>query len=93
VTPDLEQTRQAIEGARALLPLLEARHGDQLGPIKDMVSQLQMAYAQLAGPSAQGAQPPAGEADEGGTGGTPPAADQPTRDEPERPSRLWVPGQ
>ena len=25
---DLEQTRQAIDGARALLPLLEPRHGD-----------------------------------------------------------------
>ena len=24
---DLEQTRQAIDGARALLPVLEARHG------------------------------------------------------------------
>lgn len=48
VAPDLEQTRQAIEGARALMPLLEARHGDQLGPVRDMVSQLQMAYAKLA---------------------------------------------
>ena len=28
---DLEQTRQAIDGARALLPLLEARHGEELG--------------------------------------------------------------
>ena len=29
---DLEQTRQAIDGARALLPLLEARHGDAARP-------------------------------------------------------------
>ncbi len=27
---DLEQTRQAIDGARALLPLLEAQHGQEL---------------------------------------------------------------
>ena len=29
---DLEQTRQAIEGARAMLPLLEARHGERARP-------------------------------------------------------------
>ena len=44
--PTCEQMRQAIEGARALLPLLEQRHGDQLGPVRDTLSQLQMAYAQ-----------------------------------------------
>ena len=81
VEPDLEQTRQAIEGARALLPLLDARHSDQLGPVRDMVSQLQMAYAQLAG--AGGA--PAGDAPQ-----SPPQAPQAP---PEQPSRLWVPGQ
>src|SRR3954454_2371919 len=46
---DLEQTRQAIEGARALLPLLEARHGDQLGQIREALSRLQMAYVQQSG--------------------------------------------
>ena len=45
---DLEQVRQAIEGARALMPLVEQRHGDKLGPVRDTLSQLQMAYAQLA---------------------------------------------
>ena len=43
-TADLEQTRQAIEGARALLPLLEARHGDQLGQVREALSRLQMAF-------------------------------------------------
>ena len=51
---DLEQTRQAIDASRALLPLLEARHADKLGPVRDMLSQLQIAFA-------QGAAPPAGE--------------------------------
>ena len=50
---DLEQTRQAIDGARALLPLLEARHGAQLGPVKDAVSRLQMAFVQLSGGTAR----------------------------------------
>ena len=45
---DLEQVRIAIEGVRALLPLVEPRHGDKLGQVKQMLSQLQIAYAQLA---------------------------------------------
>ena len=40
---DLPQVKQAIEAARALLPLLEERHGDQLGPVRDALSRLQMA--------------------------------------------------
>ena len=54
---DLEQTRQAIDGARAILPLLEPRHGDGAGPVKDALSRLQMAYVQLSGGSAAGRQP------------------------------------
>src|SRR3954454_16149166 len=46
---DLEQTRQAIEGARALLPLIEARHGDQLAQVREALSRLQMAYVQQSG--------------------------------------------
>ncbi|HWT25315.1 MAG TPA: hypothetical protein VN213_17560, partial [Solirubrobacteraceae bacterium] len=46
--PDWEQVRQAIEGARALMPLLQQRHADQLGPVRDTLSQLQMIYAQQA---------------------------------------------
>ena len=47
---DLGQTKQAIDGARALFPLLlETKHGEQLAPIKDALSRLQMAYVQLSG--------------------------------------------
>ena len=86
-TADWEQVRQAIEGARALLPLLESRHAEQLGPVRDTLSRLQIVYAQQAGggnapaPGAQGAEAPA----------------QPPR--PEGPGaaqssgRLWIPGQ
>ena len=85
--PDLEQMGQAIEGARALLPLVEKRHAEQIGPVRDTLSQLQMAYTQLAqgagGPAPEGGgeAPPEGQPKEGGTG---PAQSS---------GRLWVPGQ
>src|SRR3954447_20694856 len=88
---DLEQTRQAIEGARALLPLLEARHGDKLGQIREALSRLQMAYVQQSGRSGEGAEGPGGGSEPGGgsgqtpdAGGTGPA---------QQSGRLWVPGQ
>jgi hypothetical protein len=81
--PDLEQVRQAIEGARALLPLVEERHGQQLGPVKQALSQLQMFYAQRAG-GPPAAAPPEGEAPKQEEGGTGPAQSS---------GRLWVPGQ
>ena len=82
---DLEQVKQAIEGARAIMPLVEQRHADQLGPVRDTLSQLQMAYSQLR----QGS----GGAGGGGEGGeTPPK--KPEGPGPGQSSgRLWVPGQ
>ncbi|HLM30543.1 MAG TPA: hypothetical protein VK326_02660 [Solirubrobacterales bacterium] len=58
--PDLEQGRQAIDATRALLPLVS---GD-VAPIRDALSQLQVAYAQLAQgveSSGAGARPSGGE--------------------------------
>ena len=46
---DLPQVRMAIEGARALLPLVEPQLGPNAAPLRDALSQLQLAYAQLAG--------------------------------------------
>ena len=80
--PDLEQVRQAIEGARALLPLVEARHAEQIGPIRDALSRLQMFYAQATG--AQAAAPGAPE---------PPAARPGEPGKAQSSGRLWVPGQ
>ena len=51
--PDLEQVRQAVDGARALLPLVEPRHGEQLGPVRDALSRLQLFYAQRSGGQAR----------------------------------------
>ena len=93
--PDLEQMRQAIEGARALMPLLEPRHHDKLGPVRDTLSQLQMAYSQLSREAP--AEQPAGE--ETPAAGEPdPAAGEPKPAPGEagpaqKSGRLWVPGQ
>ena len=81
--PDLEQMHQAIEGARAILPLVEQRHADQLGPVRDTLAQLQMAYSQLRQGSGGGGE---------GGGDTPPK--KPEGPGPGQSSgRLWVPGQ
>jgi len=76
---DLDQTKQAIDGARALLPLLEERHGQELAPVKDALSRLQMAYVQLSG-----GKPPEAEAPKEDPEGPGPAQSS---------GRLWVPGQ
>jgi hypothetical protein len=73
---DLEQTKQAIDAARALL---EPRHGEELGPVKDALSRLQMAYVQLSGNQPAGPEPET--PSEEGPG---PAQSS---------GRLWVPGQ
>jgi hypothetical protein len=74
---DLDQVKQAIDAARALLPLLEPRHAQELGPVKDALSRLQMVFVRLSG-----AQPAAEPPQEPGAPG--PA---------QRSGRLWVPGQ
>jgi hypothetical protein len=87
--PDWEQVRQAIEGARALLPLLEARHAEQLGPVRDSLSRLQMVYAQKAGGQAAA---PAEQAP--GEPERPAEAQKPEGPGPAQQSgRLWIPGQ
>jgi hypothetical protein len=77
---DWDQVRQAIEGARALLPLLESRHAEQLAPVRDTLARLQMVYAQQSGAGAA----PAPAADEPDAEGRGPAQSS---------GRLWVPGQ
>src|SRR5262249_30883034 len=79
---DLEQTKQAIEGARAILPLVEPRHGEHLGQVKDALSRLQMAYVQLSGAKPETPSPSEPEPGEPGEPG--PA---------QKSGRLWVPGQ
>lgn len=42
---DLDQVADAIDGARALMPILERRMPGEIAPLRDAISQLQMAYA------------------------------------------------
>ena len=48
-TADLPQVKLSIDAARALLPLLEPVHGEHLGPVREALSRLQMAYVQKTG--------------------------------------------
>ena len=77
--PDMPQVKQAIDAARALLPLVEPRHGESLGPVRDALSRLQMVYVQRSG----GAQETPEEPEQ------PPQGPGPAQQS----GRLWVPGQ
>lgn len=87
---DLEQLRQAIEGARALLPQVEGVLGPDAPRVRDALAQLQLAYAQGTG-TAPG----------GGAGGGPAGGGEAPAGGPQQPGpgsaqssgRLWVPGQ
>ena len=85
---DPEQVRIAIEGVRALLPLVEAAAGPQAGPIREALSQMQLAYVRLGGePAAPAPGTPAGEAPPAPAGEPgAPAADRPGDAPPPPPS-------
>lgn len=99
---DLEQARDAIDGASALMPILERRMPGELAPLRDAIAQLKVAYAREAQSSAptsastsstststpSAAQPKPASAPE-----QPAAADQKSPPGPAQASgRLWVPG-
>jgi hypothetical protein len=97
---DLEQVRDAIDGARALMPILERREPENLRPLRDALSQLQMAYAREAGAGTSQTDPPE-KADRMNTPAAPAAkptapADQGKPADGPGPAqssgRLWVPG-
>jgi hypothetical protein len=78
---DMEQVRQAVEATRALLPLVEEELGPDAKQLRDVLSQLQLAYAREAPAGAPAAGDPA----------QPPDPDAPG---PAQSSgRLWIPGQ
>jgi hypothetical protein len=93
---DPEQVELAIDAVRAVVPLLERTAPAQVGPIRDALSQLQLAYVKVGG-GGQAAPGPAEEA---------PATEQPAGGAAEaegakpgepgpaqRSGKLWVPGQ
>jgi hypothetical protein len=94
---DPGQVRLAIEAIRAMLPVLEQAAPEQIGAIRDAVSQLQIAFVKIGGqPGA-----PGGGESAGASAGTPqpgpspePAPPKPGEPGPaQRSGRLWVPGQ
>ncbi|HEV2980115.1 MAG TPA: hypothetical protein VGX51_01680, partial [Solirubrobacteraceae bacterium] len=97
---DLEQVREAIDGVRALFGVLERRFGREIAPLRDALSQLQLAYAREAQAAAQppGAQG-AGDESPPSDRGAPPEGGEAEQDSGERgpgpaeaSGRLWVPG-
>ena len=80
--PDLPQVRKAIDGARALLPIVEPEHGEALAPVRDALSRLQMAYVQQSGGQPRPAAP---QEEQPAKPGEPGPA--------QKSGRLWVPGQ
>ena len=84
--PEPEQARLAIEGARALMPLLAER--EELKPVRDALSQLQLAYAQTARGERQEArgerqEPPGREASG--------VADREAEERAKARSKIWTP--
>lgn len=67
VERDLEQVSDAIDGVRALLGVLERRLPTELGPLREALSQLQIAYSREAQAGASQARAGAGEAQQAAT--------------------------
>jgi hypothetical protein len=96
---DLDQVSDAIDAVRALMPILERRMPREIGPLRDAVSQLQMAYAREVqaarepAPAAPTAGPPSPDAPVPPQ--TPPSSaegEKPAPGPAESSGRLWVPG-
>lgn len=101
---DVEQVRVAIDGIRALIPVLERTAPEQIGPIRDALSQLQLAFVKIGGsqpaaPAGQGGGPEEPAARPAPTEPPPAAQREPAPSKPDEPGpaqrsgRLWVPGQ
>lgn len=87
---DLDQSKLAIDGVRALLPICPE---EQSEPIRQALSQLQMAYAREA---QGGAAPAAGEPGGAAPGGPPggagePAAEPGEEDRAKARAKIWTP--
>jgi hypothetical protein len=93
---DPAQVRLAIEAIRVTLPLLEQVAPQQVGPIRDALSQLQLAFVKIGGQVA----PEPGGAGRAGPDSPGPAPEPPPQPESpggpgpaQRSGQLWIPGQ
>jgi hypothetical protein len=95
---DVEQVRLAIDAIRAVLPLVERTAPQQVKPVRDALSQLQLAFVKIGGAQAPGGAEKEA-ADPAGGESRPPAEPSPQQPKSEeagpaqRSGRLWVPGQ
>ena len=89
---DPDQVRLAIESIRAVLPLIDQAAPEQAKPIRDALSQLQLAFVRIGGqadPEGGPASSPAGVG-----GGPEQTAPEPGQPGPaQRSGKLWIPGQ
>ena len=94
---DADQVRLAIESIRAVLPLIDQAAPEQAKPIRDALSQLQLAFVRIGGESEPDTAPASPTA-------ASPSAAEPTAPEQKPPEpgqpgpaqrsgKLWVPGQ
>jgi len=81
---DLGQVQAAIESIRALMPVVEQFATSQAAPLRDALSDLQLAYVRIGGRPTAGDPQPQGEPGSGGAGpggaapgGTPPEGQAP----------------
>ncbi len=89
---DVEQVRLSIDSIRALLPVLERATPQQVGPIRDALSQLQLAFVKIGG--AQESTESASEPAPAGSREAEPPPPKPGEEGPaQRSGKLWVPGQ
>jgi hypothetical protein len=96
---DLEQVRDAIDAVRGLMPVVERRAPQEARPLRDALSQLQMAYAREsqgtpppAQAPAQAAPTPPQTAPQATPAPPQPGATKPGAGPAESSGRLWVPG-
>ena len=97
---DPEQVRLAIEGVRALLPLVEQAAPAQAEPIRDALSQLQLQFVRIGGqggaPGASATGEPGSETASQPAPAAPPEPEPPEPGQPgpaQRSGRLWIPGE
>jgi hypothetical protein len=99
---DPAQVHLAIEAVRAMLPLIEQIAPAQVKPIRDALSQLQLAFVRIGGQApapdappdsaSEPSQPPPGPGAQPPPGGAPDSLAEGSGPA-QRSGRLWIPGQ
>jgi hypothetical protein len=89
---DLAQVRDAIDGVRALLAILERSMPQELRPLRDALSQLQIAFAREAPAAAEPDRPADAQRPAAATDAPSAEAGKDAPGPAQSSGRLWVPG-